>query len=284
MVTSVMVARDAEDQDAATSRAPGAEVRLLPQAGIIAAAVAAYFLVRGATESAATEALRNARRVVDVERALGLYHEPGLQEALAGSPVVRTVLNWIYIWGHWPVIAVTLVWLARRSPEVFRRTRDAMMVSGGIGIVLFALFPVAPPRLADLGMADTVSLTSYSYRVLQPAAFTNQYAAMPSLHVGWNLLIGLAIVLTARRVVTRVAGVVMPTAMAFAVVLTANHYIVDALAGAALTVACWYLVARRPAARHRGTPAQPPEVVGATPRAGRGSAGRTWRACSLRCR
>ncbi|HET8662122.1 MAG TPA: phosphatase PAP2 family protein [Micromonosporaceae bacterium] len=250
-MTSVTVNRDTSAQDATTPRGRSAEVRLLVQAGVIAAAVAAYFLVRGATESAAADAVRNARQVVDVERALGLYHEPGLQAALAASPAVRTVLNWVYIWGHWPVIVVTLVWLARRSPEVFRRTRNAMMASGGIGLVLFALFPVAPPRLADLGMADTVSLTSHSYRVLQPAAFTNQYAAMPSLHVGWNLLIGLAVVLTARHLVLRVAGVVMPVAMVLAVVLTANHYIVDALAGAALTVACWYLVAQRPAGRHR---------------------------------
>lgn len=259
VVTSVSVApnksaQDATrypDPDARVPPDPDARVRLLHQAGIVAVAVAAYFLVRGATESAAAEALRNARRVVDVELALGLYHEPGLQEALAGSPMVRTVLNWVYIWGHWPVVVVTLVWLARRSPEVFRRTRNAMMVSGGIGLVLFALFPVAPPRLAGLGMADTVSLTSHSYRVLQPAAFTNQYAAMPSLHVGWNLLIGLAIVVTARRVVTRAFGVAMPVAMVLAVVLTANHYIVDALAGAALTMACWYLVLRRPPGRHR---------------------------------
>lgn len=238
-------------QDASTPHARGAGVRLLPQAGIIAAAVAAYFLVRGATDSAAAEAVRNAHRVIGFERALGLYLEPGLQESLAGSSAVRTVLNWIYIWGHWPVIAVTLVWLAYRNPEVFRRTRNAMMVSGGIGLVLFALFPVAPPRLTDIGMADTVTLTSHSYRVLQPAVFTNQYAAMPSLHVGWDLLIGFAIVLTARQVVLRVVGVVMPAAMVVAVVLTANHYIVDAVAGAALTTACWYLVARYPLRRFR---------------------------------
>jgi membrane-associated phospholipid phosphatase len=211
---------------------------------LIAAAIAVYFLVRGATDSAAAEAVRNAHKIVSFERALGMYHEPGLQDALASSEMVRTVFNWIYIWGHWPVIVVTLLWLARRNPDVFRRMRNAMMLSGGIGMVLFATFPVAPPRLADLGMADTVTLTSHAYRVLQPTVFTNQFAAMPSLHAGWNLLIGLAIIAAARRPSTRLVGALLPMLMVASVVLTANHYIVDVLAGTALTSVCWILVPR----------------------------------------
>jgi membrane-associated phospholipid phosphatase len=219
-------------------------VRLVPQIAVVTTAIAVYFLVRGATDSAATEAVRNARKLVSLERALGIYHEPGLQHALAGSAHVRTVLNWMYIWGHWPVIVVTLLLLARRNPDVFRRIRDAMMLSGGIGMVAFAVFPVAPPRLVDLGMADTVTLTSHAYRVLQPAVFTNQFAAMPSLHAGWNLLIGLAIISAARRPLLRLVGVLLPMAMVAAVVLTANHYIVDVLVGTALTSVCWIVVPR----------------------------------------
>jgi hypothetical protein len=219
-------------------------VRLVPQIAVLATAIAIYFLVRGATESAASEAVHNARKIVSFERALGIYHEPGLQHHLAGAEMVRTVLNWMYIWGHWPVIVVTLLWLARRNPDVFRRVRNAMMLSGAVGMVIFATFPVAPPRLADLGMADTVTLTSHAYRVLQPHMFTNQFAAMPSLHAGWNLLIGLAIVTAARRPLMRLVGVVLPMAMVAAVVLTANHYIVDVLVGTALTSVCWIVVPR----------------------------------------
>lgn len=219
-------------------------VRLVPQIAVIATAIAVYFLVRGATDSAAAEAVRNANKLVSFERALGIYHEPGLQQTLASAEMVRTALNWIYIWGHWPVIVVTLLWLARRNPDVFRRIRNAMMLSGGIGMVLFATFPVAPPRLADLGMADTVTLTSDAYRVLQPAVFTNQFAAMPSLHAGWNLLIGLAIIAAARRPLLRLVGVLLPMLMAASVILTANHYIVDVLAGTALTSVCWIVVPR----------------------------------------
>jgi hypothetical protein len=78
--------------------------------------------------------------------------------------------------------------------RVFRRLRDAMAVSGAMGVCVYVSYPVAPPRLARLGMTDTITEQSQAYRVLQPPAFINQYAAMPSLHVGWNLLLGLALI------------------------------------------------------------------------------------------
>jgi hypothetical protein len=220
-------------------------VSLARQVAIVLSAITAYFLVRGATEGSVSQAVRNAGHVVDFERFLGLNIEGSLQDAIAGWPEATTVLNWIYIWGHWPVIAVTLVWLARRHPLVYYRTRNAMLISGAVGLVVFISFPVAPPRLAGLGMIDTVSVGSHAYRVLQPAMFTNQYAAMPSLHVGWDLLIGLAILAAARHPLVRAIGVAMPVAMTAAVVLTANHYIVDAVVGASLTTACWVVCGRR---------------------------------------
>jgi membrane-associated phospholipid phosphatase len=168
---------------------------------------------------------------------------------------VRTLFNWIYIWGHWPVIAASLIWLATKHPAIFTRARNAMLLSGGIGVVVFVLFPVAPPRLAGIGMADTVTLTSHSYRILQPHMFTNQFAAMPSLHVGWNLLIGMALVTAARGLLLRVVGVLMPAGMAVATILTANHYIVDVLVGASLTTACWLLFGWL-AARRQATPGE----------------------------
>jgi hypothetical protein len=218
-------------------------VRLLPQIAVVAAAVAVYFLVRGATHSDPATAVENAHRVIGWERWLGIYHEPALQRDLASSEAVRTVLNWVYIWGHWPVIVAAFLILARRNPAVYYRLRNAMMLSGAVGFAFFALFPVAPPRLADLGMADTVTLTSHAYRVLQPAVFTNQFAAMPSLHAGWNLLIGLAILAAARRPLMKAVGVILPMAMIATVVLTANHYLLDVVVGVSLTTTCWVLVA-----------------------------------------
>jgi hypothetical protein len=241
---------------AATGVATAApRVRLGWQIAVVAAAVAAYFLARGATEAAYPEALRHAQALVSLERGLGVYWEPALQEALAGSPRVRAVLNAVYIYGHWPVIVATLLFLARRRPTIYLRARDTMLISGGIGLVVFVSYPVAPPRLAGLGMTDTISVASEAYRVLQPTMFTNQYAALPSLHVGWDLVIGLALAAalgaSGRWRRWRWVALLMPAAMVVAVVLTANHYLVDAVAGAALTGGCWLGVGRYHRRHHR---------------------------------
>jgi membrane-associated phospholipid phosphatase len=87
-----------------------------------------------------------------------------------------------------------------------------------------------------LGLVDTVTERSHAYRVLQPAAFVNQYAAMPSLHFGWDLLVGIAVVRNARAWYFRVVGLALPLAMAWAVVATANHFLIDCVAGAALAL------------------------------------------------
>jgi hypothetical protein len=237
--------------DAPPRTAADSPVRLGRQLLIVLAAIAAYFGTRGATEAAYTDALSNARRLVSVERALGIYHEGAWQSWATQLPGLPTVMNWVYIWGHWPVIFGTLIWLALRHPRVYYVTRNAMILSGAIGLVIFLAFPVAPPRLADLGMVDTIMVSSESYRVLQPPMFTNQYAAMPSLHVGWDLLMGIAIAVAARGVLARAIAIGMPAAMTVAVLLTANHYLVDALIGAALTATCWWIVNRRWAASRR---------------------------------
>ena len=120
--------------------------------------------------------------------------EGAVQAPVAASQTLATAANWIYVWGHWPVIVATMVWLVWRHRDGFRRLRDGMLVSGFLGMAVFVSYPVAPPRLADLGLVDTVTESSEAYRYLQPPAFVNQYAAMPSLHAGWDLLVGLAIV------------------------------------------------------------------------------------------
>jgi membrane-associated phospholipid phosphatase len=225
----------------------------LGQASLCVAAAAAYFGIRSITEGRPEVALRNADKVLHVERTLSLDHEKVLQQAVLGSRTLTTVFDRIYIYGHWPVIAVTLIWLLARHRATFRRMRDAMFVSGIAGMVVFATFPVAPPRLAAVGLVDTIVQDSPAYRVLQPPAFTNQYAAMPSLHVGWDLLAGLAVWAASRHLWLRLLGLAMPVAMTFAVVLTANHFVLDVAAGAALAGAAWLLC--RGIHRHHGTQA-----------------------------
>jgi len=127
---------------------------------------------------------------------------------------------------------------------VFLRLRNAMVASGLMGLCVYTTYPVAPPRLADMGLVDTITEQSSSYRVLQPPAFVNQYAAMPSLHVGWDLLVGLALVAAAGSLAVRTVGRLMPVVMAAATVLTANHYVLDVLVGALFGLAGWAVALR----------------------------------------
>jgi hypothetical protein len=232
---------------------------VLGQAGLVAIGVFVYFRVRGLTDSSVDVATDHAHDILTFERFLGIDAEARLQHLVAPSETIQTAANWIYIWGHWPAIVATMVWLVWHHRDVFLRLRDAMMVSGALGMLVFVSYPVTPPRLADLGLVDTVSEQSHAYRVLQPPAFVNQYAALPSLHSGWDLLVGIAIVTAASSVALKMVGLAMPVLMAFAVVATANHYVVDVVAGVSLVLVghavALYLEQRR-RERHRATQAE----------------------------
>ena len=224
---------------------PGRALWVLRQVLAVGAGVFVYFRVRGLTASRPGVALDHAHQVLAFESWFKIDLEHEIQAVATSRDWLTDLANWIYIWGHWPVIITVMIWLALRHRTVFLRLRNAMFVSGGIGLVIFALYPVAPPRLTALGYVDTVTERSEAYRVLQPPAFVNPYAAMPSLHVGWDLLVGLAVASAASTVLVRWLGRMMPVLMWAAVVLTANHYIVDGVAGAALAlfglaVAMWW--------------------------------------------
>jgi membrane-associated phospholipid phosphatase len=206
------------------------------QAVLLGAAVATYFLVRSITAGSAPVAERNAGLVVDLERSLGIFVERDLQRVVLDLDGAASVVNTIYIWGHWPVIAAVLGWLAWRRRDAFVVYRNALLISGVVGMVIVATFPVAPPRLMDLGFLDTVTMHSEAYRVLQPPSFTNQYAAMPSFHVGWDLLVGIALVRESGRLWARVLGTALPLLMLFSVVVTGNHYFLDAVVGDAIVL------------------------------------------------
>ena len=198
----------------------------------------AYFLVRGQTQGSHAQAVANSHKVVDLEKVAGFFWEPSIQDRIVDQQWIVNLANWMYIYGHWPLIAIVASWLLWKRRETFTLFRTAFFISGAVGVAVFVLFPVAPPRLAGIGVVDTVTLHSSAYRVLQPAAFTNQYAAVPSLHFGWDLLIGLALVTNARWLAARIFGAVVPVLMFAAIVLTANHYIFDAIAGGAVALTC----------------------------------------------
>ena len=203
---------------------------------VVMVGVFVYFRVRGITDASVDVAQAHAGDVVRVERWLGLDIEATVQAPVLSSQTLATAANWVYVWGHWPVIVATMAWLVWRHRGIFRRLRDGMMVSGFLGMAVFVSYPVAPPRLFDRGLVDTVTQSSEAYRYLQPPAFVNQYAAMPSLHAGWDLLVGLAILGAGATVTLRAVGALMPVLMTWAVVATANHYVLDVAAGIALAL------------------------------------------------
>ncbi len=222
------------------------------QIALVVAAFFVYFGVRGLTQGSQVRAVDHAHKIVGFEKWVGFYWEPAIQDKLVTHHWLVTAANWMYIWGHWPLIASVALWLVIKRPAAYSVFRNAFFISGLIGITIFVLFPVAPPRLAGIGLIDTVTLHSNSYRVMQPPAFVNQYAAVPSLHFGWDLLIGIALVTQSRSLPVRVFGAIVPLMMASAIVLTANHYIFDAMAGGvvALTGLGISMAMHRLAARH----------------------------------
>ncbi len=220
---------------------------LLVQCLLVAGGAVCYFAVRGFTQSSLGPAQDNGRALVRLERRIGLDWEHAAQALVIDHATLVRIVNAIYMYGHWPVIALTLGVLFTRAPDHFRLLRNAMFVSGAIGLVIFALIPVAPPRLGVLDLVNTVTEGTGEYRTLQPPGLINRYAALPSLHFGWNLLVGIVVWRATRLPLLRVAAVVVPVAMAFAVVATANHYVVDVLLGGVVALIGLLVASRLPA-------------------------------------
>ena len=216
------------------ARLPGSIVRrrrLLREVAIIAAAYFTYFGVRSLTEGEFQHAVSNAQAIVDFELSLGLFFEPTAQAFIVSSDWALRLANWVYLFGHWPIIGVVGFWLYRNKWSRYRLYRNSLIISGSIGLIIFLLYPVAPPRLIGMAFVDTVNKYSSVYHVLQPAWLTNQLAAVPSLHFGWNLIIGIVLVREASHIALRLLGVVTPVIMLAAIILTGNHYVIDAVVG-----------------------------------------------------
>ena len=201
--------------------------RIAAELGIIAIAGVVYVVVRKVTQGSPETAIDNAHALLRFEQAVNLDHEHAFQQLALDSDWVRNAANWMYIWGHWPVIICVAVALWFVHHTAYVRLRNAVFVSGMIGFLFFALMPMAPPRLAGLGYVDTVTQWSGSYRVMQPPQYTNIYAAMPSLHFGWDLLVGVTLFLSSTVLIVRIIGLALPIGMWFAVIATGNHWILD---------------------------------------------------------
>lgn len=154
-----------------------------------------------------------------------------------------------YMLGFAPVVAGTCIWLALRQPALYRELRTRLLVALALALVINVVFPAAPPRLVDeLGIADTVGLGAGSFLGVP----FNPCPAMPSMHVGWSLLVARALRRELRPGALRQLATVHPVVMALTVTATGNHYFLDSVAGVlvALTaVACIAQLRRLPLQR-----------------------------------
>ena len=222
-------------------------IRWWREALLIGLFYAGYSLVRNQFGSAAVGpglALNNAEIVIELERSLGLYIESTVQGWFLGWDAFISVWNVFYGLLHFAVTFFTLMWLYLRFPEVYQRWRTTGLLCTGLGLVGFALFPLMPPRLlgdcgaygaclVDTGFVDTMAhykgLWSFDSGTFQK--LSNQYAAMPSIHFAWAFWCFLALRGRIRSGWGRVCLYLYPPLTLYAVVITANHYWVDAFAG-----------------------------------------------------
>jgi PAP2 superfamily len=215
---------------------PNGWLDVLRQISLFLAAYLAYRLVRGLVEGRATAAFQHARELISLERTLHLFVEPSVQAWASGSHLVMVTASWLYVNGQTSVTIGALLYLYLRHNRSFYFVRNMFMIAMAIALVGYTVFPTAPPRfMPEWGFIDSVSdLTGVhiSHTSASMTALANPYAAVPSMHVAFALMIGWPLACLARRSVVRIAWLLYPFLMAFVIVVTANHFIVDALLGA----------------------------------------------------
>ena len=203
-----------------------------------------YFLARAQAVGNTSEAFRNANRIISVERWLGIFKELEFQNAVSLSHGAFLHLwNIVWFYGHWPVIIACAVWLFVRRPNVYTLTRNAFLVTGGIALVIYALFPAVPRHYIDDGVVYTLT-TSYVMNSDQ-STFVNPFAPLPSMHVGWNFLIAAGLFLAFPGSRLRYLLILLPILTWVSTVATGSHYIIDGFAGICLAlfgliVAVWF--------------------------------------------
>ncbi|MFJ7125392.1 phosphatase PAP2 family protein [Streptomyces sp. NPDC098101] len=229
---------DAGEGEEANGEAPRAAPRppLLRELLLVTALFLVYKFGRLFANGHETRAFRNADRVWDAERALHLPGEGAVQQLLMhGEPLVRAA-NTYYAAVHFPATVAFLVWLYLRRPDHYLWSRRVLALLTAAALALHLLMPLAPPRmLAAAGLVDTARVYGPSVygAVPETDSMANQFAAMPSLHFGWALMVAIGLI-AATRSRWRVLWLLHPLVTLLVIVGTANHYWFDALAAAAL--------------------------------------------------
>lgn len=207
--------------------------------GLILAFYVVYSVVRNSQGSAVVSearALRNALQVIRWEKVVGIYHEEAVQEAFLDWNGFIEFWNLFYGTFHFFVTIFALVFLFRRFPARYRRWRNTLAVTTALALIGFATYPLMPPRLlpASHGYVDTLRVygSLWSFDSGTMSKISNQYAAMPSLHFAWAMWCTLVLVPALRSRWAKAAAAIYPLFTLFAIVVTANHFVLDAVGGA----------------------------------------------------
>jgi hypothetical protein len=218
----------------------------------------AYLAIRGSSIDDGHQAIAHASNLISLERATGLMHEADVQNAF--HPIVDAFSAY-YMLGFGPLIAAVLIWLGIRHRDLYRGLRTLLFISLGLAVIGYVFYPTAPPRLVPgLGITDTVGLSSHDTGSVAGIRF-NPYAAMPSMHVGWSVLIGIFGFRAARSRRLKTFFVLHPFLMVLTVTATGNHYFIDALAGIGAALVAVIVVAGVRQARNRSNDEGGGEVI-----------------------
>lgn len=231
-----MITRAGTDEGTETAAAPARASRLPAGARevvLFGLALLAYQASRAIVIGDATSAVRHAWHIIDVERAAGIFWEPAIQGWATNHPNLVQGLNAGYLFAHPPVTAAFFVWLWRAHSDHCRLVRNGFLAANALALGVFVAFPVAPPRLAGAdGLVDTLRQASGVNLHGGPLSGPfNPYAAVPSMHFGYALLVGVVIALCARRPWVRLVAPLYPALVFTTIVATANHFVLDAVAG-----------------------------------------------------
>ncbi len=227
--------------------------------GLLGGLYFAYELTRGFQSADVPGAERTGRALLHWERTWHLAVEAPLNTGLQHLPALAVLAAYFYATLHFVVTPAVLIFLFRRHPGWYREARTALVLATCAALIGYFLLPTAPPRLlTGSGFTDTLASVSdwgwWGNEASAPRGFgalTNQLAAMPSMHVGWALWSGWCLARFARTRSVRILGVAYPLLTTLVVMSTANHYLVDALAGSLLVVTGWSAVVGYRALRYR---------------------------------
>jgi hypothetical protein len=205
-----------------------------------------YEVARGLADGRANQAFANGERLVDIERSTGTFFEPAAQSAILAEAWIVDIANAIYLNSQFTVALAFLVWLYLFRNDSYYFFRNMLFVAMGLALVGYIGFPTAPPRmLPEYGFVDTINAqSSLNHDSALAKLFINPFAAVPSMHAAVSLMIGGTGFVVCRNKFAKAFWVTWPLIITWVVVVTANHYWLDAALGWAVAGAAFLIASR----------------------------------------